>query len=197
TKQQTFQPKPFTVDVVRVRGDTVLCTFEVDLAQYISEKNHGTNAYSLVVQPKKHWGGATLMLSLATSLDTDKPPTASSTMSRAQNDNEVHDESEKSGSTAFESPPKRPSPHIIASTRTSYQTTADESPVATRSTQQCDDRHDDDVDDETSTPNSVSFAAQIIKYDRANKDLQAKLEVAVKELAAAKACADDGASWKV
>ncbi|KAF0705901.1 hypothetical protein As57867_006868, partial [Aphanomyces stellatus] len=196
TKQQTFQPKPFTVDVVRVRGDTVLCTFEVDLAQYISEKNHGTNAYSLVVQPKKHWGGATLMLSLATSLDTDKPPTASSTMSRAQNDNEVHDESEKSGSTAFESPPKRPSPHIIASTRTSYQTTADESPVATRSTQQCDDRHDDDVDDETSTPNSVSFAAQIIKYDRANKDLQAKLEVAVKELAAAKACADDGASWK-
>ncbi|RHZ30161.1 hypothetical protein DYB31_007224, partial [Aphanomyces astaci] len=42
--------------------------------------------------------------------------------------------------------------------------------------------HDDDVQ---APPSSVSFAAQIIKYDRANKDLQAKLDAALLQLSQA------------
>ncbi|RHY73107.1 hypothetical protein DYB34_013324, partial [Aphanomyces astaci] len=120
TKQATFQAKSFTVDVVKAKGDAVLCTFEVDLAQYTSEKNHGSNSYSLVVQPKKAWGNGSLM---------------------------VHtnpDESEASSATH--------------------------------------NHHDDDVQ---APPSSVSFAAQIIKYDRANKDLQAKLDAALLQLSQA------------
>ncbi|RHY79791.1 hypothetical protein DYB30_005368 [Aphanomyces astaci] len=133
TKQATFQAKAFTVDVVKAKGDAVLCTFEVDLAQYTSEKNHGSNSYSLVVQPKKAWGNGSLMVHTnAVELFTEVSLAC------------VCDESEASSATH--------------------------------------NHHDDDAQ---APPSSVSFAAQIIKYDRANKDLQAKLDAALLQLSQA------------
>ncbi|RHY03865.1 hypothetical protein DYB36_010772 [Aphanomyces astaci] len=133
TKQATFQAKSFTVDVVKAKGDAVLCTFEVDLAQYTSEKNHGSNSYSLVVQPKKAWGNGSLMVHT-------NPIELFAEVSLAC----VCDESEASSATH--------------------------------------NHHDDDAQ---APPSSVSFAAQIIKYDRANKDLQAKLDAALLQLSQA------------
>ncbi|RHY37287.1 hypothetical protein DYB38_006511 [Aphanomyces astaci] len=133
TKQATFQAKSFTVDVVKAKGDAVLCTFEVDLAQYTSEKNHGSNSYSLVVQPKKAWGNGSLMVHT-------NPVELFTEVSLAC----ACDESEASSATH--------------------------------------NHHDDDAQ---APPSSVSFAAQIIKYDRANKDLQAKLDAALLQLSQA------------
>ncbi|ETV79391.1 hypothetical protein H257_07413 [Aphanomyces astaci] len=192
TKQATFQAKSFTVDVVKSKGDAVLCTFEVDLAQYTSEKNHGSNSYSLVVQPKKAWGNGSLMMSLATALDTDRPVTASSTTaSRTQHDQ--GDTSECERSSVAESPPKRLPSHIVSSRRMTFQSTCHEpghddeltsnSPVdESEASSATPNHHDDDVQ---APPSSVSFAAQIIKYDRANKDLQAKLDAALLQLSQA------------
>ncbi|RHZ18844.1 hypothetical protein DYB26_002531 [Aphanomyces astaci] len=145
TKQATFQAKSFTVDVVKAKGDAVLCTFEVDLAQYTSEKNHGSNSYSLVVQPKKAWGNGSLMV----------------------HTNPVELFTEVSLACACVD---------VARNGFGYRQDESEASSATHN------HHDDDVQ---APPSSVSFAAQIIKYDRANKDLQAKLDAALLQLSQA------------
>jgi hypothetical protein len=64
TKQHTFQPKPITVEIIKTKGDFHVATFEVDLAEYISDKNHGSNSYDVNVTAKKCWGNATLLVGL-------------------------------------------------------------------------------------------------------------------------------------
>ncbi|ETW00217.1 hypothetical protein H310_07610 [Aphanomyces invadans] len=188
TKHATFQPKTFTVDVVKARGDCVLCTFEVDLAQYTSEKNAGNNSYSLVIQPKKAWGNGSLMMSLATALDTERPLSASSTTaSRTQHD--PIDEGERSH--AVDSPPKRVASHIVSSRRMTFQAPAtdegadDDAAVNNASETSSANVPTDHDDERDAPPSSASFAAQIVKYDRANKDLQAKLDAALVQLSQA------------
>ncbi|KAH9091348.1 hypothetical protein LEN26_018760 [Aphanomyces euteiches] len=182
TKQQTFLAKPFTVDVVKAKNDTIVWSFEVDLANYTSEKNHGSNSYSLVVQPKKALGNASLMMSLATSLDTERSMTASSTTaSRTQHDNDTRDVSESS-STA-ESPPKRGSANIVASRRITFQMPAEESHAIAES-----------EPDEEDRPSTAQFAAQAMKYDQTIKELQAKVE-ATNE--AQRRSTDEIQSWRV
>ncbi|EQC37433.1 hypothetical protein SDRG_05036 [Saprolegnia diclina VS20] len=172
-KASGYQSKLMTIELVKAKGDGHLATFELDLATYISDKNGSTNACDATLQAKKSWGNATLMVTITSNLDTERPVTASTTSSALHHDHEtsecedsqVSPEKRRSSTSASSSPDRR-----LPSTSSHIITTIPEA-TTTASNEEA---------------NAVNFATQIIKYDRTTKELQAKIESLSQQLSAAK-----------
>ncbi|OQR81386.1 hypothetical protein THRCLA_11785 [Thraustotheca clavata] len=161
-KNNAFLSKPMTVEILKCNGDGQLATFEVDLATFISEKNGGVNSCDTSIQAKKSWGNASLMITISSNLDSDRPITASSTASAVHHDQETseHEDSlaspeKRKSIVASNSSDRRPS-HIVQSSR----------PNATL----------EPLSEEDTSASAVNIAAQMVKYDRTTKELQAKVE---------------------
>ncbi|OQR97192.1 hypothetical protein ACHHYP_12615 [Achlya hypogyna] len=194
-KSTGFQTKPMTIEIVKGKSEGLLATFELDLAAYISDKNGGVKAVDTTIQAKKSWGNASLMITISSSLDSDRrqrpkqdgltcaydfrPITASTTASMIQNDHESS-ACEDGGPTT---PEKRTDPRTSSHIVQSRGGAADAPPPSGEDA------------------NTINFAAQIIKYDRMSKELQAKIENLTLQLSDAKeqhkAVLKEVADWKL